>query len=57
MGGGGSVKSFSCQTQLRLCYVKLWLGWGFDNIEILEFEYDEILLPWPTKTDVTHQMF
>ena len=29
---GGGVKSFSCQTQLRLCSVELWLGWGFDNI-------------------------
>ena len=26
-GGGGGVKSFSCQTQLRLCQVELWLGW------------------------------
>ena len=25
VGGGGGVKSFSCQTQLRLCYVELWL--------------------------------
>ena len=29
--GGGGVKSFSCETQLRLCYVELRLSWGFDN--------------------------
>ena len=32
VGGGGGAKSFSSQTQLRLCQVELWLGWGFDNI-------------------------
>ena len=32
-GGGGGVKSFSCKTQpwVRLGWVGLWLGWGFDN--------------------------
>ena len=37
VGGGGGVKSFSCQTQLRLCYVELMLSWGFDNIVNIEF--------------------
>ena len=34
MGGGSGVKSFSCKTQtlVRLGNVRLWLGWGFDNI-------------------------
>ena len=33
VGGGGGVKSFSCKTQtlVRLGYVRLWLGWGFDK--------------------------
>ena len=26
---GGCAKSFSCQTQLLLCKVELWLSWGF----------------------------
>ena len=32
-GGGGGVKSFSCKTQtlVRLGWVELGLGWGFDN--------------------------
>ena len=30
---GGGVKSFSCKTQtlVRLGWVELGLGWGFDN--------------------------
>ena len=31
VGSGGGLKSFSCQTQLWLCLVELWLGLGFDN--------------------------
>ena len=27
VGGGGGVKSFSCQTQLLLCWVELSWGW------------------------------
>ena len=36
-GGGGGVKSFSCKTQtlVRLGYVGLWLGWGFDNFKMI----------------------
>ena len=26
------AKSFSCLTQLRLCYVEVELSWGFDKI-------------------------
>ena len=37
-GVGGGVKSFSCQTQLRLNFVGLGLGWGFDNIRKKEME-------------------
>ena len=35
-GGDGGVKSFSCKTQtlVRLGYVGLWLGWGFDNLDL-----------------------
>ena len=29
----GGVKSFSLQTQLKLCQVVLRLSWGFDKIE------------------------
>ena len=31
--GGGGVKSFLCKTQtyVRLGYVELRLGWGYDN--------------------------
>ena len=35
--GGGGVKSYSCQTPLRLSYVELWLGRGFDNYVIKIF--------------------
>ena len=33
VGGGGGVKSFSCQTQLLVCKVELWLSWGCDKIK------------------------
>ena len=35
--GGGGVKSFLCKTQtyVRLGYVGLWLGWGFDNFKMI----------------------
>ena len=33
-GGGVGVKSFSFKTQtsVRLGWVELWLGWGFDYL-------------------------
>ena len=32
---GGGVKSFSCQTQLLLGWVQLWLSWGCDNLSVV----------------------
>ena len=46
---GGGLKSFSCQTQLRLCYVEFWMGLGFDNytayknaLKVLKFDLLEL---------------
>ena len=35
----GGVKSFSCQTKLRLCYVELWLSGCFDNKNLPKRRY------------------
>ena len=33
VGGGGGVQSHFCvKPNFCLCYVKLWLSWGIDNI-------------------------
>ena len=40
---GWCAKQFSYQTQLRLCLVKLWLTWGFDNI-VFDPVYLQIIL-------------